>query len=1231
MAGIAPFSFGGTSRYEPRRQLGQGGFGIVYEVFDRERSRPVALKLLRVPEGENLSQFKDEFRLLRGIAHDNLVALEEFRIEPPYVFFTMELVDGAQTILSYLRPAPPGGAAPGPRLDVGRLRAALPQLAGALMALHGRGIIHRDIKPSNVLVAPDGRVVVLDFGIASALERDGLHRESVAAWPLTVLGTPAYMAPEHGSPEGATAAIDWYSLGVILYEALTGQRPFAGDAFEQLEAKQTTLPRPPHEIAPDVAREWSNLCVGLLEPDPRRRLNGHALVQLLGPAPEAVVEYAAPEVDLVGRDAQLDALADAYETARNGQTVVALVSGHSGMGKTALIEQFIADQRILEPRLLALRSRCYERESVPYKAIDPIVDTLSRYLRRLPPTEVRDLVPRDAAILTRVFPALLDVREFQHTPDAVLASLDSTTLRQRAATALRELVSRIAMAVPLVIAIDDAQWGDADSAALLPFLLSPPDSPRVLLIASYRSEDITDAPLVAALSRLVQQTGGPPCAHLSIGPLKPEDSRELARRLAGPDVGDGMAEGIAQESGGSPFFVYELARHAVGGGGATRLEAVVGNRVSSLSPSSRALMAAVALSAQAIPLAVAEHAAAIGPSERPVLGRLTVGRLVRSPGGEGQTLEPYHDRIREAVVAQLSDHAVAQCHRRLAEAWEQSGKARPGTLATHFAGAGDISRATVYAEHAALQAAHALAFDQAAEFYRLLLRLNEQHDRLRDWWIGLGDALVNDGRGKDAADSYQKALQLTPAGQELELETRAAAELIRAGYLSEALVALERLLPKVGIRAPASDGQAVLTLIGHRALVALRGIRIRERPESEVPPALLRRIDVLVAIGAPLSLIALPRGLALNMQATWHALRAGERRRAALGLALLAATTSMRGTKSLRATLDCVAAAKALAEPIGDPYTTARTLLAEGIALKVTGRWKQGVACLDEAIALFTSCPGSRWEIETAQTLRHDTLIWTGDWKRLAHELPARRREAEQRGDLYSVAHVTGRLAPHVSLMADRPLQAEAEADEAERRSSEPHYNLQSRAALCARLDVDLYAGHPHKAADRLTQRWPALKSTLRLFQSGRIEVLSYRARVSLALAASGAGATHLQDALRTAGHLERERAAWATALATLTRAAAAAGQGDEDRAKALLETAEGLLLASDMRLYAAAAAFRLGALEGGDGGRQLMLRATATLREENTVKPEAIVDLLCPWPSDPRGITVLPPRQAPR
>ena len=132
----------------------------------------------------------------------------------------MELVDGGQTILSYVRPPQPVGSGHDTRathLDIARLQSVLPQLIGALTTLHRHGIVHRDIKPSNVLVTPQGRVVVLDFGIVWALERDGLSRHdgTQPPWATPVLGTGAYIAPERLSSGGFTAAADGYSVGVI--------------------------------------------------------------------------------------------------------------------------------------------------------------------------------------------------------------------------------------------------------------------------------------------------------------------------------------------------------------------------------------------------------------------------------------------------------------------------------------------------------------------------------------------------------------------------------------------------------------------------------------------------------------------------------------------------------------------------------------------------------------------------------------------------------------------------------------------------------------------------------------------------------------------------------------------------------------------------------------------------------------------------------------------------------
>jgi tetratricopeptide (TPR) repeat protein len=172
-------------------------------------------------------------------------------------------------------------------------------------------------------------------------------------------------------------------------------------------------------------------------------------------------------------------------------------------------------------------------------------------------------------------------------------------------------------------------------------------------------------------------------------------------------------------------------------------------------------------------------------------------------------------------------------------------------------------------------------------------------------------------------------------------------------------------------------------------------------------------------------------------------------------------------------------------------------------------------------------------------------------------------------------------------------------------------------------LDVDLYVGEPERAAKRLEQAWPALKGTLSLFQSGRIEILTYRARIALALAACGDGHA-LKQAADAATRLEREGAEWASAFAVLIRAGIAQGRGRTAEALDLLTKAQRRLSAADMRLYAAAAAYRRGQLTGGDQGRAIESGAVDVLLGENVVAPLHMVGLLCPGPWESRATVPL-------
>src|SRR6266511_3350890 len=438
--------FLGTERFRIRRRLGSGGMGVVYEAHDRETDKIVALKTLTRAEASHISRFKNEFRSLADVSHPNLVALYEFMADGQYWFFTMELVQGIN-FLEYVRPgyhtrhvrssrtptlrktskdpgnelladyeaetrqldsiittqpashsveAPEDSALAQSKLDLDRLSLALRQLAEGLHGLHETGKLHRDIKPSNVLVTKEGRVVILDFGLVAEVEGKELH-ESV-----TLAGTPDYMSPEQGAQLPISRASDWYSVGVMLYQALTGRLPFSGKFFEVMMNKQTVDPPAPASLVSNVPEDLNDLCIRLLRRKPEERPSGREVLKILGHGKTGPLKKplmpslsaALQTTPFVGRERQLQEVLDAFAATRRGQTVTLYVHGSSGMGKSALVQHFLEQLPKEHKNAVILEGRCYERESVPFKAIDGIVDSLTRYLLSLPEGKAEALMPR---------------------------------------------------------------------------------------------------------------------------------------------------------------------------------------------------------------------------------------------------------------------------------------------------------------------------------------------------------------------------------------------------------------------------------------------------------------------------------------------------------------------------------------------------------------------------------------------------------------------------------------------------------------------------------------------------------------------------------------------------------------------------------------------------------------------------------------------------------------------
>ncbi len=512
---LRPGAILGGQRFEIIRALGRGGMGVVYEAEDRERGERVALKTLREPSPDTIFRLKREFRALVDLSHPNLISLHDLFVSGVECFFTMELVEGVD-FLSYVTTAPSARLHPdtvelaersepdtrslevapaalrGAALacDEARLRSLLPQLARGLVALHAAGKTHRDVKASNLLVTPRGRLVLLDFGLVADAEEAGqMSRDG------RVVGTVAYMAPEQCRGDPVTPAADWYATGVLLYEALTGRVPFAGPATTVLMEKQLRAPAPPRAIVPSVPADLDGLCEALLSRDIDDRPSGAAVLERLGCRAE--VEDARPGsvapggsillAPFAGRDRELGLLHAGLAMLRDRGATVALVCGASGIGKSTLVHRFITLARAQHPDLVVLEGRCYERETISYQALDALVDQLSSYWRRLSPREAAELVPRGAALLPTLFPVLGRVPAIATSMPARSVG-DPQEVRTLAFAALREALGRLADRHPLLLFLDDLQWADANTPALLADLMRFPSPPSLFLVLASRPE-----------------------------------------------------------------------------------------------------------------------------------------------------------------------------------------------------------------------------------------------------------------------------------------------------------------------------------------------------------------------------------------------------------------------------------------------------------------------------------------------------------------------------------------------------------------------------------------------------------------------------------------------------------------------------------------------------------------------------------------------------------------------
>jgi len=741
-----------NGRYTVKKFLGEGGKKKVYLVHDKALDRDVAFALIKTEKLDDVSRlrFSREAQVMGRLGdHHNIMTIYDMGDEKgqPYIVLPLMPKGDVEGLIE---------KAPEHRLPIEQAVGIAKAVCRGLKYAHAKGIIHRDIKPGNVWLSGDGTVKVGDFGLALAVDLSRLTNEGM------MVGTYYYMPPEQAMGGEITAQADFYSLGAMLYEMVTGRPPFSGDDMVAIIGQHiNTPPVSPNWHRPDLPPALAALIMRLLEKDPQKRpASASEVLKMLeaieaGKAEELSTEQSKALAEnplyrrvFVGREAELRQLQSAFDAAASGQGSLTMVVGEPGIGKTALCEQLATYVALRGGRVLV--GHCYEEGSLslPYLAF---VEALRAYAQACDVNLLREELGSGASDVARIVSEIRERLRIEPRPKG-----DPEEGRYRLLQAVSDFLGSAAVAKPLLIVLEDLHSADRGTLEMLEHVARNLGDKRLLLVGTYRDIEVDRThPLSAALAELRRL---PHFGRVLLRGLNADEVRRMLSGIAGQDAPWGLAEAVHRQTEGNPLFVQEVVRYLAEEGiiekegGRWRaktdtpvemripdgLRDVIGKRLSSLSESCNKVLSVAAVIGRDFQMEVLQKVAGMSDDElfRALEEAKKAAVIEERPGiGAKVSYRFAHAFFRQTLYEETIAPRRIRLHQQVARALEDIYHNRleqhAAELAEHFSYSSDradLEKAVSYGEMAARRATDVYSYGEAVRLLEQALKVEEVLD-----------------------------------------------------------------------------------------------------------------------------------------------------------------------------------------------------------------------------------------------------------------------------------------------------------------------------------------------------------------------------------------------------------------------------------------------------------------------------------------------------------------------